>query len=145
MPSHIRSIACALALAVAVAPIVFAHPQSTSASKDKGTVYDAAFTFGDTTYRGTMTLTFDKNVVSGAMKIDSPVPVTGTVAGKRDGTKLTFAYPFSMGGDQPCDGRVTIDATMDQKADTASGTARSVGCGDQPVDGTFSLKRHEDK
>jgi hypothetical protein len=79
------------------------------------------------------------------MAIESPAPVTGKVAGKRDGSRLAFDYPYSMGGDQPCDWRVTVDATLDQKTDSASGSARSVGCSDQPMDGTFSLKRHEEK
>lgn len=145
MPSPIRSIACALALTAALTSVAFAQSAAAPAGNDKGTIYDVAFTFGDTTYTGTMTLTFTKATISGTMKIDSPVPVTGDVAGKRDGTKLTFDYPFSMAGDQPCDGRVTIDATLDQKADSASGTAHSVGCGDQPIDGTFSLKHHDVK
>jgi uncharacterized protein YdeI (BOF family) len=144
MPSRFRLVA-ALVLAISAGALAFAQTEATTGTQPKGTTYDATFTFGDTTYSGTMTLTFAKEgAVSGTMAIESPVPVKGNVVGKRDGTKLTFDYPYSMAGDQPCDGRVTIDATIDEK-DNASGTAHSVGCSDQPVDGTFSLKRHEEK
>ena len=145
MSIRIQSFACALVVTAGVTSVALAQTETKPAPDAKGTTYDVAFTFGDTTYSGTMKLTFAKDTISGTMTIDSPVPVTGTVAGKRDGTKLTFDYPYSMGGDQPCSGRVTIEAKMDQKSDSASGTAHSVGCSDQPLDGTFSLKRPPDR
>lgn len=124
----------------------FATPgRAQGTSEPKGTTYDVVFVFGDTNYTGTMNLTFDKDVISGSMTIASPVPVTAKVAGTRKGTKLAFDYQYSMAGDQPCTGQVTIDATMDPKTDSASGTAHAVGCSDDPLDGTFSIKRAAEK
>ncbi len=140
MLRRLRVTSCALVCAAAFHAPLVAQAPTQAASNGEGTSYDVAFTFQDTTYTGTMKLTFNKDVISGTMTITAPVPVTATVAGTRKDTKLTFDYSYSMGGDQPCDGRVTIDATIDSKTDNASGTARTVGCSDQPLDGTFSMK-----
>lgn len=138
----------ATAVWVLVSIACFAAPgraQENPPAPAGGTTYDVVFVFSDTSYTGTMTLTFDKDVVSGSMTITSPVPVTAKVAGTRKGTKLTFDYAYAMAGDQPCNGQVTIEATMDPKTGTASGTAHAVGCSDDPLDGTFSLTRAQGK
>ena len=48
-------------------------------------------------------------------------------------------YAFTIKSDQPCTGRVTVDAKMAADG-SASGTAHSTGCSDTPLDGTFALK-----
>lgn len=140
MCHRIVTAVCAL-VSVACFALPSRAQENQPASAQKGTPYDVVFVFSDTNYTGTMTLTFDKDVISGSMTITSPVPVTAKVAGTRNGTKLTFDYPYAMAGDQPCNGHVTIEATLDPKTDSASGTAHTIGCSDDPLDGTFSLKR----
>ena len=132
------------ALLVTVAILVAAHsvmaqtkPGASAPTAKKGTVYDVEFVFDNETYTGKMTLNIDKGAVSGSMNIDSPTPVTGEVAGTLKDTKLALDYPYSMTGENPCTGRVVVDATM--KDGAAQGTARSSGCGD-PIEGTFTLK-----
>jgi hypothetical protein len=137
-----RRRASGLAFVIVLAALSAASAQDKPASSPvKGaTLYDAEFAFNNTTYAGSMTLKVVKGVVTGSMAIETPTKVTGDVAGTLKGTKLSLDYPFVMTGEQPCNGRVVIDATMDAQTSTAQGTARATGCGD-PADGTFSIKR----
>jgi hypothetical protein len=125
---------------LSVASSAFAQGATKAPAAKKGSVYDVEFVFDTTSYVGTMTLAIAKGVVSGSMVIETPVKVTGDVAGTLKGTKLALDYPFQMSGDKPCTGQVAVDAAMDAKANAAQGTAHASGCGN-PVDGTFSIKR----
>jgi hypothetical protein len=136
----IRAVVMAVGVVLAAHSVMAqAKPAAAAPTAKKGTVYDVEFVFDNETYTGKMTLNIDKGVVSGSMNIDSPTTVTGEVAGTLKDTKLALDYPYSMTGENPCTGRVVVDATMKEGA--AQGTARSSGgCGD-PIDGTFTLKR----
>lgn len=128
---------CLIALALATA----VHAQQKTTTPQPRT-YNLVFDFGDTPYTGTMTLTFDKETVGGTMKIDSPMPVTGTVEGTLKEDALTLDYAFKMESES-CGGRVHVDGKMSAKQDEASGTAKTDGgCSPdgQPVSGTFTLK-----
>jgi hypothetical protein len=128
---------CLLAAAVACASATSLAAQK--APKEQK--YTVAFTFEDTTYTGTMTLKVADTAVSGAMEITDPIAVTGDVAGTLKKDELALDYPYTMGGDQPCTGRVTIAATMTADKSSATGTAHSTGCGDHDLDGSVSLKK----
>lgn len=133
------ALALSLAALLAAAPAL-AQARSSAPPAKKATVYDAEFVMNGTTYAGKMTLTITRGVVSGSMAIDTPTKVTGAVAGTLSSDKLALDYPFEMAGEQPCSGRVVVQATMDAKATAAAGSAHATGCGD-PADGTFSIKR----
>jgi hypothetical protein len=110
-----------------------------SAAKEQ--VYDVEFVFGETHYLGTMTLQVAKQgAVAGKMAIDRPGRVTGDVAGTLKDGALALDYAFTSDGDG-CSGRVVVDAKMTSQRDAADGTARATGCGDMPLEGTFSLKK----
>jgi hypothetical protein len=126
-----------LALAVAIAGPAFAQ----GAASPKGQTYDVSFSFNNgTTYTGTMSLAVTKGKVTGRMAIDSPAAVTGDVAGTLKGPALALDYPYTVEGDQPCTGRVTVTATFDAKRTAAKGTAHAEGCGNS-LDGTVTLTK----
>ncbi len=132
----------ALCLAAsAVAPLVHAQEKGSAPAAQPRT-YNLVFDFGDTPYTGTMALTFAKETVTGTMKIESPMPVTGDVEGTLKGDALVLDYPFKMESES-CGGRVHVEGKMTEKQDGASGTAKTDGgCSPdgQPVSGTFTLK-----
>ena len=130
--------AAALGLVAALMTTTAAAQTKPKAPADAPKAYTVEFVFEGTTYSGTMTLTVAKGTVSGPMMIDQPVPVTGDVAGTLKGDALALDYAYTVKSDQPCTGRVTVDAKM--TTDGATGTARSIGCSDAPLDGTFALK-----
>jgi hypothetical protein len=136
-----RYLTCALALtaaAIALTPGLAAQAKP-KARADAPKTYNVQFVFNETTYSGTMTLSVAKGAVSGPMVIDQPVSVTGDTAGTLKGDSLMLDYEFTIKSDQPCTGRVTVDAKMTPDG-SASGTAHSTGCSDAPLDGTFALK-----
>jgi hypothetical protein len=107
----------------------------------RGQVYDVEFVFGETHYLGTMTLEIARQgAVTGKMIIDRPGRVTGDVAGTLKKGVLALDYAFTS-IDDGCTGRVVVDAKMTGKREAADGTAHATGCGDAPLDGTFSLKK----
>lgn len=103
--------------------------------------YDVEFVFDGTSYLGTMTLNIAKGKVSGRMAIDRPTEVTGDVAGTLQKGMLALDYAFEMGGENPCSGRVTVDAKMTPDDMSATGSAHAEGCGDTPAEGSFTLKK----
>jgi hypothetical protein len=132
---------------LAVAIVVLFAASSALAQKGSAkkaaddTRYDVEFVFDGTSYLGTMTLNIANGKVSGRMAIDRPTEVTGEVAGTlRKGT-LALDYAFDMGGENPCSGRVTVDAKMTPDGAAATGSARAEGCGDTPAEGSFTLKK----
>jgi hypothetical protein len=128
-------------LALALSPALHAQQKGTAPAPQPRT-YNLVFDFGDTPYTGTMSLVIAKETVTGTMKIDSPMPVTGDVEGTLKGEVLTLDYAFKMESES-CGGRVHVDGKMTAKQDEASGSAKTDGgCSPdgQPVSGTFSLK-----
>jgi hypothetical protein len=140
MTKALAALGLAAIMTLVALPALGQGTKPAAAPAKDGTLYDVQFAFNNTTYAGTMTLKIAKGMVSGSMSIDTPAKVTGVVSGTLKSTKLALDYPFDMAGEQPCSGRVVIDATMDAKATAAQGTARATGCGD-PAEGTFSIKR----
>lgn len=128
----------AATVGLAAAPLSAQKAEKSQAKEQK---YDVAFVFEDTTYTGTMTLKVAGTDVTGTMAITAPVSVTADVAGTLKKDELALDYPFSMAGDQPCNGQVVVTAKMTADRASASGTARASGCGDQPLDGTVTLKK----
>src|SRR5689334_722320 len=136
MAKALAALSLAVVLTLVALPALGQAAKPAAPAAKDAAIYDAQFAFDNTTYVGTMTLKIVKGVVSGSMAIETPVKVTGVVSGTLKSTKLALDYPFEMAGEQPCSGHVVIDATMDEKATAAQGTAHATGCGD-PADGTF--------
>lgn len=142
-----------LAASVAVAAILAATGSAafaqgapakgaTKSTVAKGQTYDVEFVFDNTPYSGTMVLQIAKKggPVGGKMEITRPSVVNGDVAGTLTGETLSLDYPFTM-VQENCTGRVVVTAKMTPKRDVATGTATASGCGDNPLEGTFSLKK----
>lgn len=128
-------------VSLALAPAARLEQKGTAPATQSRT-YNLVFDFGDTPYTGTMSLTIAKETVTGTMKIDSPMPVTGDVEGTLKGDALTLDYAFKMESES-CGGRVHVEGKMTARQDEAGGTAKTDGgCSPdgQPVSGTFSLK-----
>ena len=138
MQKSLRLMIAAAIVTLAAAPL-FAQK-----SAPKPQIFGVAFAFSnDQTYTGTMTLTVDGEKVSGKMAIDDPQTVTGTVAGTLKGDTLALDYPFDVAGDQPCTGRVTVNAKFNAARTEAKGATHAEGCGDQPLDGEFTMTKKE--
>ncbi|HET7618492.1 MAG TPA: hypothetical protein VFK20_08280 [Vicinamibacterales bacterium] len=135
-------------LAVAIVVVLGASSALAQKGSAKKTAdekrYDVEFVFDGTSYLGTMTLNIAKGKVSGRMAIDRPTGVTGEVAGTLQKGTLALDYAYQMAGENPCAGRVTVDAKMTPDAASATGTAHAEGCGD-PADGSFTLKKTKTK
>src|SRR5574340_301370 len=135
--SFTRTLACSAGLSLLAAAAVAQDAPKTIASQPRA--YNLVFDFGDTPYTGTMSLTIAKETVTGTMKIDSPMPVTGDVDGTLKGDVLTLDYAFKMES-EGCGGRVHVEGKMAAKQDEASGSAKTDGgCSPdgQPVSGSF--------
>lgn len=138
----IAAAALALALGLPGSGIMAAADQETGAT-DKGQPYDAEFVLDNVLYTGTMTLKIAGTTVSGSMAIAQPIPVTGEVAGSLKGEALVLEYPFSAGGEQPCNGIAKVTGKMSENRASASGSVEVFGCSEVPMQGTFTLKRKE--
>ena len=129
-----------LALALPAVALAQDKPKAAAAAA-KGQTYQVEFLFENGSYLGTMTLQIaKKGAIAGTMAIDRPTGVTGEVAGSLTGDALALDYPFTMVEDG-CTGRVVVNATMTKKRDAAEGKATASGCGDTPLEGTFTLKK----
>lgn len=139
MSRMMATLAAILAIAVTASAQT---AKSKSAASAKGQAYDVEFVFDDQVYSGTMTLQIPKKggKVGGVMTIDRPTAVNGEVVGTLQGDALALDYPYTM-VEQNCTGRVVVTAKMTPRRDSAIGTATASGCGDSPVEGTFSLKK----
>lgn len=134
----IRRFAAAAAIVGAGALPVFAQK---SAPPPKVQQYHVTFAFpSDPPYTGSMTLSIRQGKVAGKMAIETPQAVTGTVAGTVKGDTLSLDYPYDVGGDKPCTGRVTVTARFNASRTEARGTTHSEGCGN-PQDGEFTLTK----
>jgi len=136
MPLIRRIAAAAILSAIAAVPVA-----AQKAAAPKAQEYHVEFVFpNNDAYVGTMTLTIAQGRVAGQMAIDTPHKVTGTVAGTLKATTLALDYPYEIAGDQPCTGRVTVNATFNATRTEAKGTTHADGCGD-PMDGQFTMTK----
>jgi hypothetical protein len=136
MTRTLKVFLAAVAAAAMSAPSLAAQKKGAPAEQK----YDVSFTFDEATYSGTMTLKLGASV-TGAMNITEPMQVTGDVAGTLKKDELALDYAYSMAGDQPCTGRVTVTAKMSPDRSSATGTAHATGCSDHELDGTVTLKK----
>lgn len=107
----------------------------------KSVTYDVTATV-DAVYTGTMEMTVGGGKVTGDMKISSPTPITGKVAGTAKGAALDLEFPYHM-AENDCDGTVRMKITLPSKPGPASGTLEAFGCGREESDkltGTVELK-----
>jgi hypothetical protein len=136
-PRRVLALAVLVLLGASAAQAQKADAKKTADEKR----YDVEFVFDGTSYLGTMMLNIAKGKVSGRMAIDRPTEVTGDVAGTLQKGMLALDYAFEMGGENPCSGRVTVDAKMTPDDMSATGSAHAEGCGDTPAEGSFTLKK----
>jgi hypothetical protein len=104
--------------------------------------YDVTFTLDQGTYTGTTTFNVDrKGVVTGTMKLTSPIAVDGTLAGEVKAGTWTFDYPYTI-PEQGCSGTVkgTGKVSADRKTITGDVTIGGA-CVEQPTAATFSFTR----
>ena len=108
--------------------------------------YDVAFVLAEGTYTGTTTFSADrKGVVTGTMKLTSPIAVDGTLAGTMKGDVWTFEYPYTI-PEQGCSGTVKGTGKMSADKKTISGDVTIGGaCVEVPTAASFSFVRQEKK
>lgn len=135
-----RQAAWVIALVVLAGARMAGAQDKPKATSGKQQVWQVEFATAQERYTGTMTLTIAKGVVSGKMLLDSPARVEGTVEGKQTGDALSLDYPFTM-TDQNCTGRVQAEAKLANRGEEASGPFTATGCSEEPVEGTFTMKK----
>jgi len=128
------------AIAAALAAMTAVSLSAQKGASPKAQEYRVEFAFPNDSYAGTMTLTIAQGKVTGRMAIETPHPITGTVAGTLKSTTLALDYPYEIPGDQPCTGRVTVNATFNAAKTEAKGTTHAEGCGNA-VDGQFTMTK----
>lgn len=108
--------------------------------------YDAAFVLEQGTYTGTTTFSVDrKGVVTGTMKLTSPMAVDATLGGAVKGEVWTFEYPYTI-LEQGCTGTVKGTGKMTADKKTISGDVTIGGaCVEVPTAASFSFVRQEKK
>lgn len=108
--------------------------------------YDVAFVLAEGTYTGTTTFRADpKGVVTGTMKLTSPIAVDATLGGAMKGDVWTFEYPYTI-PEQGCSGTVKGTGKMSSDKKTISGDVTiGGGCAEVPTAASFSFVRQEQK
>lgn len=108
--------------------------------------YDAAFVLAEGTYTGTTTFSVDpKGVVTGTMKITSPVAVDGTLGGSVKDGIWTFEYAYAI-PEQGCSGTVKGTGKVSADKKKIEGDATIGGaCVEMPMASSFSFVRQEKK
>lgn len=108
--------------------------------------YDAAFVLAEGTYTGTTTFDVDrKGVVTGTMKLTSPIAVDATLGGTITGDVWTFDYPYTI-PEQGCSGSVKGTGKLSADRKTISGDVTIGGaCVEAPTAASFSFVRQEKK
>jgi hypothetical protein len=104
--------------------------------------YDVTFTLDQGSYTGTTTFNVDrKGVVTGTMKLTSPIAVDGTLGGEVKSGTWTFDYPYTI-AEQGCSGTVkgTGKVSADRKSITGDATIAG-SCVEQPTAATFTFTR----
>lgn len=104
--------------------------------------YDVTFTLDQGVYTGTTTFSTDrKGVVTGTMKLTSPIAVDATLAGEVKAGTWTFEYPYTI-VEQGCSGTVTGKAKVSADHKSVTGDVTIGGaCVEQPTPATFSFTR----
>jgi serine beta-lactamase-like protein LACTB len=103
--------------------------------------YRLEMQMGATRFTGRMKLEISGATVGGALMIEQPMVIDGTIAGKADGSKLELRFPYTMRRDG-CVGDVIITATFNAARDNAEGTALVGGpCVPQPTPAGVKLSK----
>ena len=108
--------------------------------------YDAAFVLAEGTYTGTTTFAVDrKGVVTGTMKLTSPIAVDAKLGGTVKDGVWTFDYGYVI-PEQGCDGTVKGTGKVSADGKTVSGDVTIGGaCVEAPTSASFTFVRQEKK
>lgn len=118
-----------------------AAAQTKKPAGTKPVTYDVTVKAEDTVYTGTADLTIDRGKVTGDMRLGSPTPITGKIAGAAKEGTLALDFPYLI-VEQQCTGNVKMDLKMPARPGPATGTMVAVGCGrdpDTPLKGTVEF------
>lgn len=105
-------------------------------------VYDAAFVLDQGTYTGTTTFAVDrKGVVTGTMKLTSPIAVDAALGGSVKDGVWTIDYAYSI-PEQGCSGTVKGTGKVAEGGARVSGDVTIGGaCVEMPMPASFTFVR----
>ena len=87
--------------------------------------YRLEFQMAPTRFTGRMRLEIAASTVGGAMTIEQPQLIDGTIAGKANGPKLELRFPYTMRRDG-CVGDVIMTLTFNASRDAAAAERRGL-------------------
>lgn len=114
----------AMLIGVAIASAASAQPKS---APGKAITHDITIK-ADTVYTGTVDIAIDGGKVTGDLRLTSPTPITGKIAGTAKAGVLRLAYPYHM-TERNCTGNVKMTIDMPAKPGTATGIMEATNCG----------------